>query len=118
MPKRRPTGEEKNMKKVFIDGSAGQTGLRIQDRLKARSDIELVVLEEAYRKDTAARSAALNDADIAFLCLPDAAAVEAVEMIKDPDVTVIDTSTAHRTAPGWAYGFPELSPEFAENIAK
>lgn len=96
------------MKKVFIDGSAGTTGLRIQDRLKARSDIALLVLEERFRKDAAARRAALNEADVAFLCLPDAAAVEAVEMVTG-DTVVIDTSTAHRTAKGWVYGFPELT---------
>lgn len=106
------------VKKVFIDGSAGTTGLRIYERLGERGDIELISLSEDERKNTEKRREALNSCDIAFLCLPDAAAVEAVGMIKNPDVTVIDTSTAHRTAPGWAYGFPELSPEFAENIAK
>ena len=96
------------MKRVFIDGSAGTTGLRIRQRLAGRRDIELTVLPEALRKDTAARRDALNGADIAFLCLPDAAAIEAVELVDNPDTAVIDTSTAHRTAEGWAYGFAEL----------
>lgn len=96
------------MKKVFIDGSAGTTGLRIRERLADRHDIELMVLPEALRKDPAARRDALNAADVAFLCLPDAAAVEAVGMVENPKTVVIDTSTAHRTAAGWEYGFPEL----------
>ena len=96
------------MTKVFIDGSAGTTGLRIADRLSARADIELITLADAVRKDTAARKEALNAADIAFLCLPDAAAVEAVSLIENENTAVIDTSTAHRTADGWAYGFPEI----------
>lgn len=96
------------MKKVFIDGSAGTTGLRIRERLADRHDIELTVLPEALRKDPAARRDALNAADVAFLCLPDAAAVEAVGMVESPKTVVIDTSTAHRTAAGWEYGFPEL----------
>lgn len=97
------------MKKIFIDGSAGTTGLRIRERLEKRRDIELIVLEEALRKDTEARSEALNSADIAFLCLPDAAAIEAVALVTNPDTAIIDTSTAHRTNPDWTYGFPELS---------
>ena len=96
------------MKKVFIDGSAGTTGLRIRERLSARDDIELVVLPEEVRKDVEARRQALNGADVAFLCLPDAAAVEAVSLVENPETVVIDTSTAHRTADGWEYGFPEL----------
>ena len=96
------------MTKVFIDGSAGTTGLRIEERLSFRKDIERITLSEAYRKDTAARQDALNRADIAFLCLPDAAAIEAVSLIENENTTVIDTSTAHRTADGWTYGFPEL----------
>ena len=96
-------------KTVFIDGAAGTTGLRIHERLAARTDIELLILPEETRKDNAARREALNTADIAFLCLPDAAAVEAVAMIENDRTAVIDTSTAHRTAPGWAYGFPELA---------
>ena len=96
-------------KKVFIDGKAGTTGLRIYERLEKRSDILLQTLSDAERKDPARRKEALNSCDIAFLCLPDAAAEEAVAMLENPEVTVIDTSTAHRTSPGWAYGFPELS---------
>lgn len=97
------------MKRVFIDGSAGTTGLRIRERLSARRDIETVVLPEETRKDPSARRDALNGADVAFLCLPDAAAVEAVQMVESPSTVVIDTSTAHRTADGWEYGFPELA---------
>ena len=97
------------MKKVFIDGSAGTTGLRIRERLASRTDLELVVLPEELRKDTAARRDALNAADVAFLCLPDAAAIEAVSLVESPDTVVIDTSTAHRTKDGWEYGFPELA---------
>ncbi len=97
------------MKKVFIDGSAGTTGLRIRERLAARDDIELVILPEELRKDTTARRDALNRADIAFLCLPDAAAVEAVSLVENPETAIIDTSTAHRVAAGWEYGFPELA---------
>ena len=96
------------MTKVFIDGSAGTTGLRIHERLAARRDIELMTLTEERRKDPTARREALNAADIAFLCLPDAAAVEAVAMTENPHTALIDTSTAHRTADGWVYGFPEL----------
>ena len=96
------------MKKVFIDGSAGTTGLRIRERLSARRDLELVVLPEETRKDPAARADALNGADVAFLCLPDAAAVEAVALVANPATVVIDTSTAHRVNPAWTYGFPEL----------
>ena len=98
-----------NLKKVFIDGSAGTTGLRIRERLAQRCDLELVVLPEEVRKDVAARRQALNEADVAFLCLPDAAAVEAVSLVENPNTVVIDTSTAHRTADGWEYGFPELA---------
>ena len=96
------------MKRVFIDGSAGTTGLRIRERLAERRDLEVVTLSEVFRKDVDARREALNAADIAFLCLPDAAAVEAVGLVENPDTVVIDTSTAHRTAEGWEYGFPEL----------
>ena len=97
------------MRKVFIDGSAGTTGLRIRERLSQRQDIELIILPEELRKDTEARQKALNGADVAFLCLPDAAAIEAVELVTNPETVIIDTSTAHRTAEGWEYGFPELS---------
>lgn len=98
------------MTKVFIDGSAGTTGLRIYERLSQRRDIQLLILPEDLRKQTEHRRRMLNLADIAFLCLPDKAAVEAVSLVENPDTAVIDTSTAHRTAEGWAYGFPELSP--------
>ena len=96
------------MKKVFIDGSAGTTGLRIRDRLANRRDLELVVLSEETRKDTEARRQALNGADVAFLCLPDAAALDAVALVENPSTVIIDTSTAHRVSEGWEYGFPEL----------
>lgn len=102
------------MKKVFIDGSAGTTGLRIAQRLAQRSDIELLSIPGELRKDPAERSKMLNSADIVFLCLPDDAAREAVSMIDNPGVCVIDTSTAHRTAPGWTYGFPEIGGRKAE----
>ena len=96
------------MKRVFIDGSAGTTGLRIRERLANRTGIELITLPEALRKDPSARKDALNGADIAFLCLPDAAAIEAVALVDNPGTAIIDTSTAHRTAEGWVYGFAEL----------
>lgn len=96
------------MNKVFIDGSAGTTGLKILDRLSTRKDLQLITLPEELRKDANARKDALNSCDVAFLCLPDVAAIEAVSMIENPKVKVIDTSTAHRTNPNWAYGFAEL----------
>ncbi len=104
------------IKKVFIDGSAGTTGLRIAERLENRKDIELIKLTEENRKDINARKKALNEADIAFLCLPDAAAIESVSLIENDNTVVIDTSTAHRVNPDWAYGFPELSADFEEKI--
>ena len=97
------------MKRVFIDGSAGTTGLRIRERLSSRADLELVVLPDEVRKDVSARRDALNSCDVAFLCLPDAAAIEAVSLVENPNTVVIDTSTAHRTSDGWEYGFPELA---------
>ena len=97
------------MAKVFIDGSSGTTGLRIRERLSARKDIELLILPEETRKDISARREMLNNSDISFLCLPDAAAIEAATLIDNPDTVVIDTSTAHRTADGWVYGMPELT---------
>ncbi len=96
-------------KKVFIDGREGTTGLRIFERLEARDDIEMIVLSEELRKDPEARKKALYEADVAFLCLPDAAARESAVLAEGADVILIDTSTAHRTLDGWAYGFPELS---------
>lgn len=105
------------MTKVFIDGSSGTTGLRIRERLCNRKDMELIALDEARRKDAGARRDAFRKADVAFLCLPDAAAVEAVELAKDSGAVIIDTSTAHRTAADWAYGMPELTG-CKEKIAK
>ena len=104
------------MTKVFIDGSAGTTGLRIYERLSQRKDIELLVLPEEFRKNIDKRRQMLNLADIAFLCLPDKAAIEAVSLVENPNTAVIDTSTAHRTAEGWAYGFPELSAAHRQAI--
>lgn len=96
------------MNKVFIDGHAGTTGLRIYERLSERKDIELITLSDDLRKDTSARKDAINSSDIAFLCLPDDAAKEALTLIDNPSTSVIDTSTAHRVSSGWAYGLPEL----------
>ena len=104
------------MYKVFIDGREGTTGLRIYERLEQRNDLTLIVLDEASRKDPAARREALNSADVAFLCLPDAAAREAVSMIENDHTRVIDASTAHRTLPGWCYGLPELGTSFFEKL--
>ena len=95
--------------KVYIDGKEGTTGLQIYDRLAAREDIELLLIDEGKRKDNAERARLMNAADIVFLCLPDAAAVEAVGLVENPNTRIIDCSTAHRTAEGWAYGFPELT---------
>lgn len=102
--------------KVFIDGSAGTTGLRIFERFQEREDIELLEIQEEKRKDPEERKKMINQADIAFLCLPDAAAKESVSLVENDHVVIIDTSTAHRTESGWAYGFPELSQEHKENI--
>ena len=99
---------QSSMISVFIDGSSGTTGLRIRERLAERPDIRLIQLDEAHRKNPAARQDALNSADAAFLCLPDDAAREAVGLLNGSGTVVIDTSTAHRTHPDWAYGFPEL----------
>lgn len=95
--------------KVFIDGREGTTGLRICDRIASRKDLALIVLPEAQRKDPATRREAINSSDITFLCLPDAASIEAVSMVENDHVKIIDTSTAHRVNPAWVYGFPELS---------
>ncbi len=103
------------MTKVFIDGSAGTTGLRINERLSGRKDISLIKLTEENRKDLLARKEAINSADIVFLCLPDAAAIEAVSLCENPNTVIIDTSTAHRISDDWAYGFPELTG-FREKI--
>ncbi len=104
------------MKKIFIDGKAGTTGLRIEERLKERNDVEIVYLPEELRKDPVAKKKILNEVDVAFLCLPDSAAMESVAMIENPNVVVIDTSTAHRTNDSWAYGFPELGEGFEQKI--
>lgn len=106
------------MKTVFIDGKAGTTGLRIYERLENRRDITLLTLSEEARKDPVQRKEMLNRADIAFLCLPDDAAREAEAMIDNPNTVVIDTSTAHRTNPQWAYGFPELSEDYESAVKK
>lgn len=103
-------------KRIFIDGSAGTTGLRIRERLGAREDVEILTLPEELRKDPKARKELLNACDAAFLCLPDPAAIEAVGMIESDSVKVFDTSTAHRTDPRFAYGFPELSEQHAERV--
>lgn len=101
---------------VYIDGKEGTTGLQIYDRLAGREDIELLVIDEDKRKDAGERKKLLNAADLAFLCLPDEAAVEAVGLIENPNTRVIDASTAHRTAEGWTYGFPELGAAQREAI--
>ena len=95
---------------VFIDGGAGTTGLEIRERLAGRAELDLIALDETSRKDAAARREALNAADFVILCLPDAAAREAVSLIDNPRTRVIDASTAHRVADGWTYGFAELEP--------
>ena len=103
-------------KKVFIDGSAGTTGLDIFRRISGREDIELITLAEEKRKDIQARREAINSADIAFLCLPDAAAMESASLVENENTVLLDTSTAHRTNEEWAYGFPELSTAAMEKI--
>lgn len=103
---------------MFIDGAAGTTGLEIRERLGGRAEIDLVTLDGDWRKDAGARRAALNDADFVILCLPDDAARESVAMIDNDRTRVIDASTAHRTADGWTYGFPELEPSQAGAIAE
>jgi N-acetyl-gamma-glutamyl-phosphate reductase len=102
---------------VFIDGAAGTTGLEIRERLAGRAEFTLIELDDARRKDHAARAEALNDADVAILCLPDDAAREAVALVAGGRTRIIDASTAHRVADGWTYGFPELEPDQAERIA-
>lgn len=103
---------------VYIDGKEGTTGLQIYDRLAQREDIELLLIDEDKRKDVGERKKLINAADIVFLCLPDAAAREAVALAENPAVRIIDASTAHRTAPGWDYGFSELSAEHRAAIVK
>lgn len=104
--------------KIFIDGSEGTTGLRIHERFAGRDDVEILPIASELRKDVGERKRLINESDITFLCLPDAAARESVSLIENENVRIIDTSTAHRTEEGWAYGFPELSGEFRERIAK
>ena len=104
--------------KVYIDGQAGTTGLKIKERFALRNDIELLEIDPEKRKDTEERKKLINASDFTFLCLPDAAAVEAVSLAESENVRIIDASTAHRTAAGWDYGFPELSAKHRENIRK
>lgn len=104
------------MTKVFIDGSEGTTGLRIYERFEKRDDIEIIKIDPELRKDPAERASLINSSDITFLCLPDAASKESVSLVSNPDVRIIDASTAHRTEIGWAYGYPELSDEHREAI--
>lgn len=103
--------------KLFIDGKEGTTGLRIFQRLQGRTDLEIILLPEECRKDVRSREAAINASDIVLLCLPDEAARESVSLLHRPQTRVLDTSTAHRTQPGWAYGFPELSTQHREAIS-
>lgn len=102
--------------KVFIDGKEGTTGLKIFERFAARTDIELISIDDDKRKDPAEKAKMINASDFTFLCLPDAAAVESVQLCTNPKTRIIDASTAHRTNPDWAYGFPELGPAFREKI--
>ena len=102
--------------KVFIDGKEGTTGLKIFERFAKRDDLEILLIDEDKRKDSSERARLINSSDFTFLCLPDAAAREAVSLCTNPDVRIIDASTAHRTDPDWDYGFPELSEKHRENI--
>jgi N-acetyl-gamma-glutamyl-phosphate reductase len=106
------------LKKVFIDGQEGTTGLQLREKLLARKDLELLEIESEFRKEPVHRAELLNAADIAFLCLPDEAAKESVSLVQNPNTVVIDTSTAHRTNTDWAYGLPELSLQHKEKIKK
>ena len=106
----------REMKKVFIDGGAGTTGLRILERLSGRSDIEILTIPEDKRKNPETKKKIMNQADVVFLCLPDAAAVESVALVENPETVVIDASTAHRTKADWAYGFPELGEAFLQKL--
>ncbi|MEN9892985.1 MAG: hypothetical protein RLY78_3280, partial [Pseudomonadota bacterium] len=96
--------------RIYVDGQEGTTGLRIHEMLARRDDVEVLRIEADKRKDAAERARLLNAADVAFLCLPDAASKEAAAMVTNPSTCLIDASTAHRTAPGWAFGMPELAP--------
>lgn len=104
------------MAKIFIDGSEGTTGLRIHERFAGRDDIELLTISGELRKDKEERARLINQSDITFLCLPDEAARESVSLVENDQVRIIDTSTAHRTIEGWAYGFPELSGAHRKQI--
>ena len=106
------------MRKVFIDGREGTTGLQLADRLAGRDDVEVLAIDDALRKDEAERAKLMNQSDLVFLCLPDTAAIEAVKLVINPRTLVIDASTAHRVTPGWAYGFPELSKEHRRSVAE
>ena len=102
--------------KVYIDGQAGTTGLKLYDRIRNRQDVELLEIDPAKHRDNAERARLINASDVTFLCLPDAASIEAVSFCENPETRIIDASTAHRTNPDWAYGFPELSPEHRARI--
>ena len=102
--------------KIYIDGQAGTTGLKIRERFAGRDDLEILMIDEAKRKDPEERKKMINSSDFTFLCLPDAASIEAVSMIENPNVRIIDASTAHRTNSEWAYGFPELSENHRKKI--
>ncbi|MBO4404494.1 MAG: N-acetyl-gamma-glutamyl-phosphate reductase [Treponema sp.] len=102
--------------KVFIDGKEGTTGLKIFERFKNRTDLEILTIDEEKRKDSAERKRLIDSSDYTFLCLPDAAAKESAALCSNPNTVIIDASTAHRTNPDWAYGFPELSPDFRKKI--
>ncbi len=103
-------------KKVFIDGSAGTTGLRIAERLATREDLEILTIPDDKRKDAEVKKRIINSADVVFLCLPDSASIESVALVDNPNTVVIDASTAHRTLPDWTYGFPELDESFDKKL--
>ena len=104
-------------KKIFIDGSEGTTGLRIYERFQGRDDIELLKIDSELRKDINERKRLINESDVTFLCLPDAASKESVSLVENENVVIIDASPAHRTESGWAYGFAELGESFAKKVA-
>ena len=106
------------MAKVFIDGQAGTTGLQLKEKLLKHPYVDLLEIEESKRKDTAERQKLMNESDVVFLCLPDEAAKEAVKLVTNPETVVIDASSAHRTAEGWNYGFPELSDKHYDDVKK
>ena len=106
------------MYKVFIDGKAGTTGLKIYERFEKRDDIEIITIDEDKRKDPVEKAKLINASDFTFLCLPDAAAIESAQLCTNPKTRIIDASTAHRVNPDWAYGFPELDMSFREKIKK